>query len=287
MQSINRMATKQHTISPGKLTHNSLHARMTLTLALARLFARQRAKAALLATEILPDHMKVWRRVKDKKADDEQFLKATHDEIADEIYAAIMDEWAKLPDEAKGELQSAAMSGAAKGAVELKIHDVDVISAINGTASSWATRRAAELVGMRFTEEGALIPNPNARWTISDTTRDELRRIIARAFEKETPIDELIHEIEAAGSFSSARAELIATTEVQFAQAHGNYAAWQESGLVETVTSILSEDHEVDDECDLNEGVVVRMGESFPSGHFAPPYHPRCQCILATAELND
>lgn len=260
---------------------------MQLTHTLSRTFHRQRAKAAAKAKEILPTHFKVWQRAKDKKLDSPEFHKASADEVGDQLYEAIMAEWDSLPDQARGDLDAAAQSGAGKGAIQLKIHDIEVISAINLMASDWAETRAAELVGMRFDKEGNLIPNPNAKWAISDTTRDELRRIMAGAFKKETPLEELINEIENAGAFSSERAALIATTEVQFAQAYGNYAAWDESGLVVSVTSILSEDHEIEDDCDDNDGVVVQIGEPFPSGHLAPPYHPRCMCVVATAELSE
>jgi len=258
---------------------------MQLTHTLVRLFRHQRGKVVAKAHAILPKHFKIWQRLKDKKNDTPELRKDRADEIADELYEAIMEEWDTLPDSAREDLLAAATSGAGKGAVQLKIHDVELISAINQTAKDWADHRAAELVGMRYTKDGDLIPNPNAQWTISEATRGELRRIIASAFEKETPLSSLIEDIQNAGAFSAERAALIATTEVQFAQAHGNYAAWEESGLVVSVTSILSEDHEIEDDCDENDGVVVKLGEPFPSGHIAPPYHPRCECILATAEL--
>jgi len=275
---------KKHTISPGDMTHNSLHARMNLTHKLVRLFNRQKTKAVHKVATLWPTHLKVWLKEHDP-AEKKKLAKASADEIAAALYAEIMDEWERLPEEAKEDLVAAAESGAAKGAVQLRISDVEVISAVNATARDWAEKRAAELVGMRWTDDGDLVPNPNAQWRISDTTRDELRRIVASAFEKETPLDVLTEEIKTAGAFSSVRAELIARTEIQFAQVSGNYAAWQESGLVESVTSILSADHEVEDECDDNDGVVVRLGEPFPSGDLAPPYHPRCMCVIATAEL--
>lgn len=34
---------------------------------------------------------------------------------------------------------------------------------------------AAEMVGMKYDAEGNLVPNPSAKWAISETTRDELR----------------------------------------------------------------------------------------------------------------
>ena len=185
-----------------------------------------------------------------------------------------------MPAKARQHLERAALSGARKGTVDIHLSDKDLINAVNATARDWAKDRAAEMVGMKYNEDGDLIPNPDARWRIDDTTREELRQIVTAGFEKETGLNEMIEQIANAGSFSDARAEMIARTEISFAQTTANYEAWEASGVVEKVQWILSEDHPDYDDCDLNDGEIVNLGDPFPSGHLAPPLHPHCFCQL-------
>lgn len=61
----------------------------------------------------------------------------------------------------------------------------------NTVAQEYARGRAAELVGMKRDVEGNLVPNPDARWAVSDTTREKIREIVSDAFAQETPIAEI------------------------------------------------------------------------------------------------
>ena len=60
-----------------------------------------------------------------------------------------------------------------------------MISAANTAAEAYSRERVAELLGMKYTDDGLLVTNPDARWAISDTTRDRLRTIVADAFKQE------------------------------------------------------------------------------------------------------
>jgi len=149
----------------------------------------------------------------------------------------------------------------------------------------YAKRRGAELVGMKWVD-GELVQNPNAAMAITDSTRNMLREILTDAFSRETPMSELVSRIQSAGVFSHERAQLIADTEVQFAQSRGNLEAWQRSGLVKTIKSVTSMLHTEDDECDDNQNAgPIPLGTAFPSGDFAPPFHPRCRCGAVLCEL--
>ena len=102
-------------------------------------------------------------------------------------------------------------------------------------ALAYARDRAAELVGMRRTPSGGLVSNPSARWTISETTRDELHRLITDTIE--TPgvsYRDLKAHIEAlpafSGLFGEYRAETIARTELALAVNAGTLDTFGEYG---------------------------------------------------------
>jgi len=207
------------------------------------------------------------------------------DDMADEINAAIAYEWEQLPVEVRHSLQEAFSAGLTKGVAELNVSDVATIDSLNQTAMDWAAERAAELVGMKFDADGTLIPNPNAKWVIADSTRDEIRRIVKEAFADETKMVDLEASIRDAGAFSESRAAMIARTEVKMAQVGGNFEAWKQSGMVKQLAWLLSDDHVEGCDCDDNEDAVVEFGEEFPSGDLYPPVHPHCWCSCMAASI--
>ena len=157
----------------------------------------------------------------------------------------------------------------------------ELIAEGNATAADWARNRAAELIGKRRTESGKLIDNPDARWSIAETTREDLQDIITDAFSKETTIDELADSILNAGSFSESRALTIANTESSRAANMGNLLGWRTSGVVEEVEVVLGGDHDQDDECD----------DAVEDGPYAiddvpdVPLHPNCSCTLIVSKI--
>lgn len=76
------------------------------------------------------------------------------------------------------------------------------------------------------------------------------------------------------------RAETIATTEMNdaFSQATMDKLDFLGIGYVKW----LAED-DACDECDSNDGVVVAIGEMFPSGDVRTPAHPNCRCAIVGA----
>jgi SPP1 gp7 family putative phage head morphogenesis protein len=88
-----------------------------------------------------------------------------------------------------------------------------------------------------------------------------------------------------------ARALTIAITETNRAISRATIERYQQFGLeqMEWVTS------DPCDKCVLNEGKVVNVGATFPSGDTQPPVHPNCRCALLpvvpdfepTGEIND
>lgn len=191
-------------------------------------------------------------------------------------------EWDGLVPDLADPLKTITKAGGARALVELEITDKQMLSDVNEVASDWADSRAAEMVGMRRLASGRLVQNPQAQWTISDKTRDDLRDIVTEAFKQKTTMSELAANIQKAGTFSEYRAATIAATETIRAENQGNLAGWRQSGQVEELEWVLSADHSDEgDECDDNAD-----GSPYPIDAVPDlPAHPNCSCSLVVARL--
>lgn len=192
-------------------------------------------------------------------------------------------DWQSIVDDVEDDLEEAADDGASNGFAQLEVNDADMISAVNTIAGDFAHERAAELVGMKWVN-GKLVENPDAKWAISETTREDIKDLVEQAFSGETPLADLVEQIKESATFSEARAEMIARTEVSRAQVLGNVEAWKQTGLVQTVkwqTSFL----EPCDICEENEDQEVILGKPFNTGDEFPPAHPNCRCVLVVGTI--
>lgn len=263
--------TRRAVIHPGRALPQSVVARHHVEKVLTNQFKTMRRKAS-----------KILAKALGKTAGVELAKRGDEEDTASEIERAIRENWRTIADDTWQDFESAALAGAAQGSLQLELDNARVISKINKQASAWAEKRAAELVGMRRTEAGRLVTNPNAEWAITDTTRDKLRRVISDVFETEganlTTVEDAIRR---AGIFDDARATMIARTEISRAQAHSNLLAWRESGEVTQVGWQLSADHDHDDICNDNaDNSPYAIGElpEFPA-------HPLCLCALVLETL--
>jgi len=200
----------------------------------------------------------------------------------DEFWASL---WITLPADIQEDLESAVRAGMSKGLLEagVNVTHSDSINEFNALAHDYAEKRAAEMVGMKVDENGDLVPNPKAQYVISDTTRKEINQIITEAFEQNTPISEIVKDIQESASFGIVRAQMIANTEVSRAQAGGTYETWKQLGIVQTMRWQNSNSNlpAVCDECiDNAEAGEVAFGKPFPSGDLYPPAHPNCRCVI-------
>jgi hypothetical protein len=154
----------------------------------------------------------------------------------------------------------------------------DLFNLSDTQALDYARARAAEFVGKKWID-GQLVDNPDSRWAISETTRLELRGLIAQAFEKCWTPTQLARQIEKAFDFPPDRAKMIAQTETAMA----NTAATVQTGkkLGATTKSIqMSNLHNVRDECDdAFEAGDVPIDKPFPNGSMHVPLHPGCRCV--------
>ncbi len=118
---------------------------------------------------------------------------------------------------------------------------------------------------------------------INSTTRDQLRTVIADGVERGASYGEIAREISGRfDDFASARAELIATTEMGNAYAEGNMIIGRDlrdAGLTMEKSWLTAGDDRVDPVCDQNEGDGwIPIDESFSSGDDRPTAHSGCRC---------
>lgn len=133
-------------------------------------------------------------------------------------------------------------------------------------ATAYARDRAAELV----TE-------------IDEATRDMLRTEIKDALEAGTTRRDLADKLSELYAFSDERADLIAGTEIAFANGAGSldaYEAAADLGLKVKKEWILGPDPcEI---CQANaDAGAIELDEKFPSGDDTTPAHPRCECAVS------
>jgi hypothetical protein len=188
--------------------------------------------------------------------------------------------WSDLVDTISSDLLEAVEIGTFDGITQLELSDGAINESAKKLASDYAKARSAEMIGKKWVDD-ELVDNPNARYVISDTTRDDLQDLIGQAFDQKQTISQLEEAIYNSGIFTRTRAELIAKTELAMAQARGNLAIWKQSGIVKTVDIILSPNHDVEDLCDT----TASNGPYHISKAPELPLHPRCECGLKVIEL--
>lgn len=189
-------------------------------------------------------------------------------------------EWGGLPDIMKGPLGAYFRDAAGIALAQVGVSlGPDALDQLDERALAWAEARGAEMIGMRRLDDGRLVENPDARWNILQTTRDDIRSLVADGVEGGWSPQRLSAAVRDSAAFSRSRANTVARTELAFAHSNGNVEGWRSSGVVEGKRSILGSEHDLDDECDDNAAEeFVALDDDFPSGDPAPPYHPNCVC---------
>ena len=200
----------------------------------------------------------------------EKLQKMTRDE-AKRILDAVGMDWTELGDDLDPVLSAIAQDGAGAAFAQIGKSAEDLFDQVNEKAVAWAEEHAAALVTQ-----------------IAETTREKIAGDVADAIEQGLSVDELADVLAGAYAFSEERAEIIATTELAFADVRGNCIAYAESGVVGGLTWITAnggEDGRICSDCEMNDNQTVPMGpdgmptEAWPSGTEAPPpLHPGCLC---------
>ena len=205
------------------------------------------------------------------------------------------------------------------GAARLVLNQLDLSSLIQDAsiyAAAFARHRAAEMVGMRWSEadllvpdhtspvapavdatapavdatapavdatapavDAVLVPNPDAKWAITDGTRNILRALTVQATDLGWSTAEFAAKIQESTAFSASRADMIARTESAKADVGGAMAGYRASGVVSKKLWLVAEDP--CDVCLANEAQgAIPLDDMFDSGDDAAPAHPRCECDI-------
>jgi hypothetical protein len=244
------------------------HQALKLRLAVDEFLERQAPKIAKQVTTAYSDVTKAT-------AEDDAAKKA-----AQILNALDFSGWAVMVNGTNEVLGHVARQAGKQALFSLQITDQSITDHADEAAIEFARARAAELVGMKWVDD-ELVENPDARWTITDATREFLRSDVTQAIQEGWSNKKLADAVGENYAFSELRSETIARTETARAHMQGNVEGWKASGVVTGKQSLLGSEHDEgdEDECDDNAAAgVVPLEEAFPSGDEWPPYHPRCVC---------
>jgi SPP1 gp7 family putative phage head morphogenesis protein len=115
---------------------------------------------------------------------------------------------------------------------------------------------------------------------VTDTTKDDIRRLTGRAADEGWSTAALAREIRKAGAdLSRSRSVTIARTESAAGYTGGSLAAYQDSGVVSQTEWMQGPDS--CDICQGLDGTRADLGKTFPGGFDGPPAHPHCTCVLS------
>lgn len=191
-------------------------------------------------------------------------------------------DWAPLVKKIMPGMVVVAVDAGGEALDELKLFDADVVALMTKDATEVARDRAAELVGMKW-DGASLVPNPDARWQITEATRDMIRSTATDAVQNGWSNQRLAAELKDAHAFSAERAINIARTETARAQTDGSIAGWKASGVVGGKQWSAAPD--CCDICQELDGKIVGLDEEFEDGD--PPLHPSCRCGLDAVLTDD
>lgn len=216
--------------------------------------------------------------------------------IAAEVVAKIdFSAWDVLVDPTAEELEAAVKAAGVEAISEVGIEDgtvglngeaLDLTNVPFPEAETYAKARGAELVGKKWVD-GELVDNPNAKWAITQSTRDMIKAQVETAITDGLTMDELAKQLVESHAFSASRAMMIARTEVAKATSQGAMDGYRlaksEYGVNVKKRWVTAGDEDVDSaQCKPNEEAgVLDLDAAFPSGDDAPPAHPNCRCAIA------
>jgi len=199
-------------------------------------------------------------------------------------------EWTQLAPDMTRVLGVVAKDGAREGLLRLGIDDDEAkLDQVHELALAWAEDRGAELVGMRRVGD-KFVANPNARWAITESTREFLRGDVATAMAEGWSNDRLATALAENYAFSADRAETIARTETARADTNGTLISYSAAGAVGKRWIVGSETD--CDVCQANaDAGPIPLDAAWADGTDAPPAHPRCVCdlvpVLEGEDVND
>lgn len=221
----------------------------------------------------------------EESAEDEDELRSRLNRLVEGLQL----DWTDLPPSVQNIIEPMAKDGAAEALEQIDASAQTTTDLANERATQWARERSAELVGMKYGEDGELVDNPDAKWSITESTRTMVKDLVTKAIDEGWSNDRLAQEIGRDEAFSDDRAELIARTETAMADVQGNMVAYKaaaDSGIELKKEWLTAEDDLVSDDCQLNaDAGPIDLDDAFPSGASAPPEHPNCRCDVLPVRL--
>lgn len=199
-------------------------------------------------------------------------------------------QWSELAPDLQQVLSVVGKDGAREGLLRMGIdHDEAKLDQVHELAVAWAEDRAAEMVGMKWVD-GKLVENPNARWAITESTREFIRGDVAIALEEGWSNDRLATALAENYAFSDTRAETVARTETARADVNGTLIAYSAAGAVGK-RWIVGSETDCDVCADNAAAGPIALDADFPDGTDGPPAHPNCVCdivpVLPGEDIND
>jgi hypothetical protein len=195
-------------------------------------------------------------------------------------------DWSSLIPEVSPITEADAQDAAIEFLTEYKVEENNPIwKKVLEQAKTVARQRAAELVGKKVLKDGTIVDNPSAAWSITETTRGNLRELVSESIENGWTTGQLQHRILESEDFSPSRALNISRTETAFARAQGTHEAAKGTGMKYKDWMLGAEACDV---CQENaDAGRIGIDDSFPSGDETPPGHPNCRCAAGYYESED
>jgi len=216
----------------------------------------------------------------------EKLAKAAKKKPEDQDTIDVLVNWGDLIPEVTPYLETDAIAGATEFLTDRGIaEDSDMWTKVLDQARQMARERGAELVGKRITDKGEIIDNPDARYAITETTRENLRELISKSVDEGWTTTELQHNILQSEDFSAARALTISRTESMYAYNHGKHEAAKGTG--QKFKQQIGSGDACEDCMENIEAGLIPIDEPFPSGDDCTPIHPNDRCGVGYSDTED
>ncbi len=113
--------------------------------------------------------------------------------------------------------------------------------------------------------------------TVNDTTAADLMRTIQEGIEEGEDLDSISERVADVYNIAkTSRTDMIARTEVSASSNFGSIEAYKQAGIEKQQWIVVDP---TDEDCLMNDGQIVKIGEPFNDGSIQPPDpHPNCEC---------
>lgn len=163
-----------------------------------------------------------------------------------------------------------AQAGETVYAMPIGIHSTDA------AVQRLTTEQVASLIGKRVDKNGIIIDNPNAKYRITDAIRKDISSAIKTGVNLRETETQMVDRVRTSIRNKN-RATIIAQTESVNAYQNGMLEFGNQAGAVGKESLTIN----TQDICGVNaKAGIIKLNATFPSGHKAPAYHPRCRCSL-------